>query len=102
MTTKSRPRAERNQLTVKRAAELFGVSERSVYMAKKVHMQGLPELGTLVEAGQLRLSVAAWVAELDPDRQAWLIARGPEAMRAQAAAARKERRRLQICSAVPS
>jgi hypothetical protein len=79
----------------------MNVSERSVYMASKVLKQGHPELGRLIDAGQLSISVAAWVAGLPPDDQAWLVEQGPGWMRACAADARAERtqqRRPQICS----
>ncbi|WP_422136553.1 hypothetical protein [Endozoicomonas sp. ALD040] len=51
-----------NCKTTDEAAELFNVSERSIYSAKTVRRQGIPELIEKVEAGDVKVSVAADVA----------------------------------------
>lgn len=78
------------RITVKQAALLMNVSERSVYMARKVHRLR-PDLAALIDAGQMTLNeahsiatckakgtpwdrlVSAWNAASDADRSRLLI-----------------------------
>lgn len=58
------------------AAELLGVSERSVRSAGVVLERGAPELVQAVERGEVSVSAAATVAEVPKAEQAQIVARG--------------------------
>lgn len=65
------------QVTRRRAAERFNVSERSVASAKKVLTEGAPELIARVEQGSVAVSVAEKLAALPKDRQSEIVAATP-------------------------
>lgn len=56
------------------AAALLNVSERSVKRAAAVQRDGAPELVAEVDAGRMRVSTAADLAELPKDRQREIVA----------------------------
>ncbi len=58
------------------AAKMLSVSERSVSDAKRVIEKGLPELGELVDKGEIAVSTAATLASMSPKKQKRAIARG--------------------------
>lgn len=94
-----------NLPTQKEAAELLNVSERSVRSAREVRTNGVPELGEAVDCGVVSVSAAADVAELPPERQTEIVARGKkEILEAakQIRAERQQERRLERISAVAS
>ena len=55
-------------------AKLMNTSRRGVFRAKKVLKDGTPELADAVKNGEIAVSVAAKIAELDHERQAQIIA----------------------------
>jgi hypothetical protein len=57
------------------AAEMLGVSERSVASAAKVREHGAPELVQAVETGTVKVSVAADIATLSKEEQHALLAK---------------------------
>lgn len=61
-------------VTRKEAAERVNVSERSVNSAKKVLKKGSQSLVDAVENGQIAVSVAAKIAEMEPEKQHQIIA----------------------------
>lgn len=65
------PRTEVSQID---AAGKMGVGRISVQRAKKVLDKGTPELTEAVESGQIAVSVAAKIAELEPEQQQQVIA----------------------------
>lgn len=69
-----------NCKTTDEAAEIFNVSERSIYSAKTVRRQGIPELIQKVEAGDVKVSVAADVAGLPEEEQRYLVALNEKAI----------------------
>jgi ParB-like chromosome segregation protein Spo0J len=69
----------------KLAAETVNVSSRLVEAATKVLDDGIPELASMVQAGEVAVSAAEEVAELDPDEQAEVVAAGPRAVKEKAA-----------------
>lgn len=72
-----RPKKESPQIsgiTAKEAAAKMNVGTRLVESAKKVLKEGTLELQDAVDSGQIAVSVAAKIAELDPDQQAEVIA----------------------------
>lgn len=75
----------------KQAADLCGVSTRSVESASKVLERGVPELAEAVRSGDVAVSAAAAVADEPEERQRELVAAGPEAVREAAAAKRGPR-----------
>ena len=56
-------------LTVKQLAKAFDVSERSIYMARRVRREGIPELAEECEGGALKLNAAIRLLAYPPDRQ---------------------------------
>lgn len=56
------------------AAKRMGVSDMAVKQAKKVLKQGAPELADAVDSGQIAVSVASKIANLDHEQQAEVIA----------------------------
>ncbi len=58
----------------------MNVSERSVHRAKKVQTQGIPELIRKVDAGDVKVSVAADVATLPEYEQRHLVALNEKAI----------------------
>ncbi len=65
----------------KQAADLVGVSRRTVQHAARVHSKGLPELARSVERGDVAVSLAAKVADLPEDEQRKLVTAGPQTLR---------------------
>ena len=63
------------------AAEMLGVSTRSVASAAKVLKEGAPELVAAMERGAASVSAAAEIATLDKDAQREIVAEGPDAVR---------------------
>lgn len=61
-------------LTQPEAASKLSVGERSIKRARKVLDTGTQELADAVDNGQIAVSVAAKIAELEPDQQAQVIA----------------------------
>lgn len=59
------------------AAELMGISRRSVQHARRVNDSGVPSLIGAVERGEIKVSTAADLADLTPDEQERVVARGP-------------------------
>jgi len=74
------------------AAEAVNVSSRLVGSAEKVLKDGVPELAQAVKQGEVAVSAAAEVANLPPEEQAEVIAKGPEAVQGKAAAMRREKK----------
>jgi hypothetical protein len=60
--------------TQQEAAALLNISERSVRSAAEVREQGAPELQRAVEAGKVKVSVAADIATLSKDEQQAILA----------------------------
>lgn len=56
------------------AAGQMGVARRSVQRARTVLEKGTPELADAVDSGQIAVSVAAKIAEMEPEQQAQVIA----------------------------
>jgi N6-adenosine-specific RNA methylase IME4/ParB-like chromosome segregation protein Spo0J len=56
------------------AASQLGVGRMSVQRARKVLDKGTPELAEAVDSGQIAVSVAAKIAEMEPEQQAQVIA----------------------------
>jgi N6-adenosine-specific RNA methylase IME4/ParB-like chromosome segregation protein Spo0J len=56
------------------AASQLGVGRMSVQRARKVLDKGTPELAEAVDNGQIAVSVAAKIAEMEPEQQAQVIA----------------------------
>ena len=75
-----------------RAAEVVHVSPRLIGSASKVRADGVPELVEAVKQGQVAVSAAADLAELPPEEQAEVVARGPKAVRDKAAAIRQKKK----------
>jgi hypothetical protein len=61
-------------LPIGRAAALLNVGERSVARAKEVLRDGVPELVTAVEAGQVAISAAADIAGMPESEQREMVA----------------------------
>ncbi len=64
------------------AARLLNVGVRSVARAAKVLQDGIPELVTAVDQGEVAVSAAADLARLPADTQREVLARTPEEIRA--------------------
>ena len=56
------------------AADRMSVGRRNVVRAKKVLKEGTPELADAVDTGEIAVSVAAKIAELEPEQQQQVIA----------------------------
>lgn len=65
-------------VSIKQAAELMKVSERTIYYAREVIEHGSPELIQMVEAGLLAVSKAAFIALNFPKEQQVAEARKPK------------------------
>ncbi len=63
-------------LPIGRAAEMLNVGERSVARAKAVLDEGIPELATAIERGEISVSAAAELARLPEPEQREIVARG--------------------------
>lgn len=85
-----RPRATAQDYAVSQgqAAEMLGVSRRSVQSAKVVRDHGAPELVEAVEQGHVSVNVASHVAKRPHGEQSRLVKAGPQQMRV---AAKKNR-----------
>jgi N6-adenosine-specific RNA methylase IME4 len=70
------PSANLRKVDQASAAALLNVSERSVTSAHAVREHGDPELVRAVEAGQIKVSVAADIATESPEQQREIVARG--------------------------
>lgn len=70
------------------AANQLNVSRRAAQTAAKVVEKGVPELAALVDSGAVAVSAAAAVADLPADRQAEVVAAGPDEIRKVAAEVR--------------
>lgn len=64
------------RITQQQAADMVGVGKRSVERARKVLEHGAPELVAAVVRDEVKVSTAAAVAELEPDEQREIVARG--------------------------
>ena len=62
------------KLSQKDAAARFNISRHSVIAARKVVERGTRELSDAVESGQIAVTVAAKIAQLDHEQQAQIIA----------------------------
>jgi len=62
------------KLSQKDAAARFNISRHSVIAARKVVEKGTQELSDAVESGQIAVTVAAKIAQLDHEQQAQVIA----------------------------
>jgi len=65
--------ANLQSLTVKQAAALMNVSERSVYLARRVCREGIPELEQEVMAGRLNIHCAVRLLKFDHESQRRLV-----------------------------
>ena len=63
-------------LPIGRAAEMLNVGERSVARAKAVLDEGIPELATAIERGEISVCAAVEVARLPEPEQREIVARG--------------------------
>ena len=92
------PSANLQKVSVKQAADLFNVSERSVQTAGKVLDHGAPELVRAVESGTVSVSAGAVLAERPQAEQREIVARGKKGIRQAAKEIRakrpKKRRRV--------
>lgn len=61
-------------ITQSEAASKLSVGDRSVKRARKVLETGTPELAQAVDTGKIAVSVAAKIADLEPEQQAQVIA----------------------------
>ncbi len=75
-----------------KAAAAVNVSERNVQKANKVALEGVPELTDALVNGNISVAAAKLLADLPKDRQAEIVAAGPEEMKRVAAEIRGERR----------
>lgn len=76
--------AEPAFVSIRQAAEMLNVSERSVKSAIKVHRDGAPELVAALDAGTVAVSTAADIATLPKDEQVEVVARGEKEILAKA------------------
>jgi phage N-6-adenine-methyltransferase len=76
-----RPNSANLQTSQAEAADMLGVSTRSVAAAAKVRSEAIPELVAAVERGEVAVSAAAQVATLPHEMQADIVATGPEEVR---------------------
>jgi hypothetical protein len=74
------PIGEVAQVSNESAAALLNVSVQSVTRGRKVREFAVPELIAAVERGEVSVSAAAAVAEVEPERQQKLVAAGPDAI----------------------
>jgi ParB-like chromosome segregation protein Spo0J len=74
------------------AAEMLGVSTRSVTSASKVLKDGAPELVTAMESGEVKVSTAAELVGLPAAEQKKIVAAGAKAVK-KAAKARRDAKR---------
>ncbi|MFK7942435.1 MAG: ParB/RepB/Spo0J family partition protein [Paracoccaceae bacterium] len=74
--TDLQPRANLHEVSSADAGAMLNVSERSVKSARKVRDKGDENLIEAVETGRIAVSTAARVADLPPDEQAEVVARG--------------------------
>lgn len=74
------------------AAELVGVSPRSVVDAVKVKVEGVPELVKAVADGTIPVSAAANIADLPAPQQRTVVAGGPAKVKETARIHREERK----------
>ena len=65
-----------DRLTIKRAAALVGDSKDDYYRAKKVVERGVPELVQAMDQGLISVSLAAKVAEEEPEVQREIVGAG--------------------------
>lgn len=64
----------RDKVTTAQAAKLAGVSPKSIERAKVVVAGGVPEVQDAVESGEVTVYTAQRIAQLDPGKQAELMA----------------------------
>lgn len=76
-----------------KAAGLLNVSERLVTDAKKVQTAGVPELGAMVDAGEVPVSAAAEVAKLPKAEQKKAVAGGAAKVKETAKTKRESRKK---------
>lgn len=76
------------------AAEMLGVSRRSIQRATETRKKAAPELANAVKEGKVSVAAAAAVAEAVPDKseQAAIVAKGPNAVKAEAKKAREQKK----------
>jgi hypothetical protein len=74
----------RDSTSQAKAAEVVGVSRKSITRAKKVLKKGAPELIDAVDSGKVDVKSAAKVADLPKEEQAAVVAKGPKAVRRRA------------------
>jgi ParB-like chromosome segregation protein Spo0J len=75
------------------AAELFNVGVASVKRASAVLKNGVPELTTALDRGDLSVAAAAEVAKLPAEEQRKLVQEGTKALKRKAATIRKHKKR---------
>lgn len=73
--------APKTSVTVREAAKMLNVSERSVKAARKVREDGAPALVEAVEKGDAAVSAAAEVAKLPVEEQQAVVEAGPVAIK---------------------
>lgn len=73
------------------AAALLNVGERSVRRAVHVKENGTPELYESVKKGNVKASAAAIVADLPKEKQAEVVAKGPQAIKETAREIKEEK-----------
>jgi hypothetical protein len=59
------------QMTVKQAAKLFKISERLIYMSRRLLLMGRPDLVAKVKAGEMSINAALREAEERAKPTSW-------------------------------
>lgn len=87
------PRRSHSSSVLARVADAYDIPLRLLESAVAVREYGVPELGALIDAGEIKIDPAEIVARsLSHEEQRALIAKGPAAVKAEAARLRAAKR----------